>query len=125
MMKTSEDAGGRMAIIRLTLRWAKKLFIPRLRHEEVKDAECGRRNRRQEEKARVGTKVMHNGTGDRLAERSAHADGRTDGPEREIKAARAFRKVGDHQNETTPKIPAPTPSRIWIETSAPVFSVSV
>jgi hypothetical protein len=41
---------------------------------------------------------MHNGTGDDLAERSANAHRRADGPEREIKAARALREVGDHEH---------------------------
>ena len=74
------------------------MFIACLRHEEVEDAECGRRDRGEEEKARVGTEVMHDGTGDDLAERSANADRRADGSEREIKAATTLREVGDHEN---------------------------
>ena len=41
---------------------------------------------------------MHDGTGNDLAERSANADRRADGPEGEIKAARALGEVGDHQD---------------------------
>ena len=74
------------------------MFIACLRHEEVEDAECGRRDRGKEEKARVRTKVMHDGAGDDLAERSANADRRADGPEGEIKAATTLREVGDHEN---------------------------
>jgi len=54
------------------LGWIQKLFIACLRHEEVKDAKCSRRDHGKEEKASVGTKVMHDGTGDDLAERGAN-----------------------------------------------------
>jgi hypothetical protein len=49
------------------------LFVACFRHEEAEYPECGRRNRRQEEEACVGTKVMHDGTGDDLNECSANA----------------------------------------------------
>jgi hypothetical protein len=73
-------------------------LITCLRHEGVKDAKCDRRDCGKEEKASVVTKVMHDGAGDDLTERSANADRRTDGPEGEIKAARALREVGDHED---------------------------
>ena len=41
---------------------------------------------------------MYDGTGNDLAERSANANRRTDGPEGEIKAARTLREVGDHED---------------------------
>jgi len=52
-------------------------------------------------------KVMHDGTGDDLTERSANADRRTDGSQREIKAARALREVGDHQDRDNAKYTRP------------------
>jgi hypothetical protein len=41
---------------------------------------------------------MHDGTGNDLAERGTSADRRADGPEGEIKATRAPREVGNHQD---------------------------
>ena len=40
---------------------------------------------------------MHDGTGNDLAERSANADRRADGPEGEIESAGASRQIGDHE----------------------------
>src|ERR1035441_9488435 len=54
--------------------WIQKSFLACLRHDEVKDAKCGRGDRGKGEKARVETEVMHDGTGDDLAERGADAD---------------------------------------------------
>jgi hypothetical protein len=51
-----------------------------------------------EKEACVGTKVMHDGNGNDLAEGSANADRRADGPESKIKAARTLRQVSDHEN---------------------------
>jgi len=70
-------------------------FIAGFRHEKVKNAECGGSNGGKEKKARVGTKVMHDGTGDDLAERRANADRRADSAEGEIKATSALREVRD------------------------------
>ena len=78
--------------------WIRKLFVARLRHEEVKNAEGDSRDRRQKEKARVETRVMHDGTGNDLAERSANPDRRADRPKGEIKTARALREIGDHED---------------------------
>ncbi len=46
---------------------------------------------------------MHDGTSNDLAERSADADRGADGPEGEIKAARAPREVGNHQDRDNAK----------------------
>jgi len=78
---------------------------------------------RKEEKARVGTKVMHDGTGDDLAEEAPIptavliAQG-------EIEAARTLREVGDHETETTPIFPPHHPGS-GSAISAPVMWVSV
>ena len=83
------------------------MFIACLWHEEVEDAECGQGDRGKEQETRVETKVMHDGTGDDLAEQSANADRRADGPQGEIKAARALRQVGDHEDRDNAKYSRP------------------
>jgi hypothetical protein len=91
----------------MLLGWIKKSFIARLWHKEVKDEECDRRDSGKEEKARIVPKAMHDGTGDDLTERSANADRRTDGSQREIKAARALREVGDHKDRNNSEYSRP------------------
>jgi hypothetical protein len=74
-----------------------ELFIACLRHEEVEEAECGRRDRGKEQEAGIGTKVVNDGISDELAERSADADRRADGTVGDIEATRVPREVGDHE----------------------------
>ena len=64
---------------------------------------CRERNRRQEQEARIGAKMMHDGTGDDLAERCANADRRADGAQGEIEAARTAREVRNHEDGDNPK----------------------
>ena len=67
--------------------WRQKSLIARFGHKEVENTKCSRCNGCKEEKAGVGTEMMHDGTGNDLAERSAHAHCRADGPQREIESA--------------------------------------
>ena len=50
---------------------------------------------------------MHDVTGNDLAERSSNTDRRADGPEGEIKAARALGEVGGHQDRDNAEYPRP------------------
>ena len=73
-------------------------FITCLRHEEEQDGECGRYYGAQEETARIGTIVVHDGSGDDVAERSTNAHRGADCSQGEIKAARTLRQAGNHED---------------------------
>jgi hypothetical protein len=80
------------------LGWSQKSLIACFWHQQVEDTERGRCDSGKKKNAGVRAEVMHDGTSDDLAERSAKANRRGDGPEGEIKAARALRKVGYHEH---------------------------
>jgi hypothetical protein len=63
-----------------------KLFIACLRHENAENAECGCCDGSKEEETRVEVKLLHDRSGNRLAESGANANRRADGPEGEIEA---------------------------------------
>ena len=90
--------------------------MPGFRHEYGEDGHRRRRDRSQEQETGIGRGMVHDRAGDDLTGGGADADRGADRPECDIEAPGAPGEIGDDEAETTPKIPAATPSRTWIAT---------